>query len=144
MADFIRSYPIDYPVAHNTEHFNESYSRQRNMTKKERSDLAMVFLDEIRRRGYTPMFYAAQSEMENDRYWNASELGQRYKIWVAQYPARPYPETPKSSYSRRHEMWQYTSRGRVPGIKGPVDLNVAYFKVEGRAEARDDCSRGRK
>jgi len=141
VADFIRSYPIDYPVAHNTEHFNESYSRQKHLTKKERSDLAKVFLDEIKRRGYTPMFYAAQSEMENDRYWNASELGQRYKIWVAQYPARPYPETPKSSYSRRHEMWQYTSQGRVPGISGPVDLNVAYFSVKGGAEAKDDSPR---
>lgn len=25
--------------------------------------------------------------------------------------------------ARRHGMWQYTSRGRVSGISGPVDLS---------------------
>lgn len=138
VADFLRPYPITYPVAHNTEHFDEPNSRQYEMSKDERSRLAMVFLDEIKGQGYTPMFYAAQSEMENNHRWNATELGRRYKIWVAQYPVTPYPDTPKSAYSGAHEMWQYTSQGRVPGISGPVDLNVAYFGFDRRAEAQEN------
>ena len=139
VANFLRPYPITYPVAHNTEHFDETGSRQYNMSKNERSRLAMVFLDEVKGQGYTPMFYASQSEMENNHRWNATELSRRHKIWVAQYPGKPYPDTEKSAYSGAHEMWQYTSQGRVPGISGPVDLNVAYFGFDQSAEAQEDA-----
>ena len=41
-----------------------------------------------------------------------------YDLWLADYrgkcPTRP------------HGMWQYTSKGRVAGIDGPVDLSHAY------------------
>ena len=38
-----------------------------------------------------------------------------FDLWLADYRGkRP---------ARRHGMWQYTSRGRAPGISGPVDLS---------------------
>ena len=38
-----------------------------------------------------------------------------FDLWLADYRGkRP---------ACRHGMWQYTSRGRVPGISGPVDLS---------------------
>ena len=41
-----------------------------------------------------------------------------YDLWIADYRGkRP---------SRKHGMWQYTSKGRVAGIDGPVDLSHAY------------------
>ena len=41
-----------------------------------------------------------------------------YDLWIADYRGtRP---------TRKHGMWQYTSKGRVAGIDGPVDLNHAY------------------
>ena len=41
-----------------------------------------------------------------------------YDLWLADYRGkRP---------ARKHGMWQYTSRGSVPGISGPVDLSHAY------------------
>ncbi len=41
-----------------------------------------------------------------------------YDLWLADYRGkRP---------ARRHGMWQYTSKGKLPGISGPVDLNHAY------------------
>lgn len=41
-----------------------------------------------------------------------------YDLWLADYRGkRP---------ARRHGMWQYTSRGKLPGISGPVDLSHAY------------------
>ena len=41
-----------------------------------------------------------------------------YKIWLAQYVDIP-------TYSAtRYDMWQYTSKGSVPGIAGNVDMNV--------------------
>ena len=41
-----------------------------------------------------------------------------YDLWIADYRGkRP---------SRKHGMWQYTSKGKIPGVSGPVDLSHAY------------------
>ena len=63
VADFIADYSITYPVAFDCEGFNTSESRQKSMTKAERTDVAVAFLQEIYDKGYTPMFYAACSEL---------------------------------------------------------------------------------
>lgn len=135
--NLIAKYKITYPVAYNCEDFQSQDSRQYGLDTAARTELAIAFLDEIEAGGYTPMFYAAKGEMEGDSLWNASVLGSKYKIWVAQYPDVPYPETEASSYSGVHDMWQYTSQGMVDGIQKKTDVNVAYFGYEKEAEARD-------
>ena len=35
-------------------------------------------------------------------------------------------------------MWQYTSKGKVPGIQGNVDMNVAYFGYEESAPPSEE------
>lgn len=126
-ADILDQYPISFPVAYNCEGFEHSGSRQKDMTKSQRTDAAIAFLEAIGQRGYEPMFYAAKYELEGDAKWEASRIAPRWKIWVAQYPALPYPQTPSSDYSGTHAMWQYTNNGTVPGISQPVDMNIAYF-----------------
>lgn len=127
VADYIAKYQITYPVVYNCEGYEDSENRQYALTKTQRTDMAIAFLDRIKERGYTPMFYASKNEMEGDAKWEVSRLQDKYKIWVAQYPGVPYPDTAKSSYSGKHDMWQYTNNGTVPGISKPVDMNVAYF-----------------
>ena len=41
-----------------------------------------------------------------------------YDLWLADYRGK--------CPTRKHGMWQYTSKGRVAGIDGPVDLSHAY------------------
>jgi len=127
VADYIAKYKITYPVVYNCEGYEDAENRQYALTKTQRTDLAIVFLDKIAERGYSPMFYASKNEMQGDAKWEVSRLQSKYKIWVAQYPAVPYPQTSESSYSGKHDMWQYTNKGTVPGISKPVDMNVAYF-----------------
>lgn len=137
-ADYISKYQITYPVAYNCEGFENSSSRQYNMTKTERTDAALAFLKQIKAEGYTPMFYAAKAEMENDAKWETSRIETSYKVWVAQYPSTPYPQTKASSYTGAHQMWQYTNQGSVAGISKTVDVNIAYFGFDKAAEAQDD------
>lgn len=136
VADYISQYPITYPVAFNCEGFDAEDSRQHSLSQSERTDLAMVFLNRIYERGYTPMFYAAKNEMTADAKWDTSRIETKYKIWVSQYPAAPYPQTAKSDYAGVHAMWQYTNQGTIPGIKKPVDVDIAYFGYEGTADAK--------
>ena len=137
-ADFISQYPITYPVAFNYEGFLDPQNRQYGLTAAQRTDIALAFLRTIASRGYEPMFYASRSEMENDTQWEVSRIGAEFKIWVAQYPDVPYPETRQSDYAGVHHMWQYSAEGCVPGISQPVDLDVAYFGYSGTQAPQND------
>lgn len=135
VADFIAQYPITYPVAYNCEGFDDADSRQRFLTIEARTDLALTFLARIEEQGYTPMFYASQNELHSQ--WQTARIQDTYRVWVAQYPALPYPQTPESSYSEIHHMWQYTHDGKVDGIAGTVDRDVAWFGYSQAAQPKD-------
>ena len=134
VADYIGQYKITYPVAYNCENFEREGSRQYHLTKEERTEIALAFMDRIEERGYRAMFYAAKGEMEGNAAWEMERISSLYKVWVAQYPEQPFPVTSTSSYSGTYAMWQYTNKGTVPGIDALVDANVAYF---GYTEEKD-------
>ena len=138
IADMIAGYPITYPVVYDCENFNDPESRQYGMSKQERTGVALAFLEAVEKQGYEGMFYASKGDMESEKEWLISQIENEYKVWVAQYPEKPYPETPESSYQGSHHMWQYTTDGVVPGIKQPVDLNIAYFGYDGIEPAKSE------
>lgn len=140
VADYISQYQITYPVAYNCEGFQNADNRQYSLTKTERTDCAIAFLNEIYGQGYTPMFYASKNEMTEDADWETSRIEKNFKIWVSQYPGSPYPETPASSYAGVHDMWQFTNNGTVDGISKPVDINVAYFGYSSAVQAQDQTA----
>ena len=137
VADYISQYQITYPVAYNCEGFHNPENRQYNLTKTERTDFAIAFLNEIYGQGYTPMFYASKAEMTADTDWETSRIEKNFKIWVSQYPGTPYPETPMSTYAGNHDMRQFTNNGTVAGIDKPVDINVAYFGYASSVDAQN-------
>lgn len=136
MAEILSGYPITYPVVYDCEGFREEFSRQYDMPKSKRTDAAIAFLETIEDLGYEGMFYASKGDMEFDNHWDTSRIEKKYKIWVAQYPAEPYPKTEKSSYTGTYHMWQYSTNGAVPGITQAVDLNIAYFGYDGIEPAK--------
>ena len=111
----IKKYNITYPVAFDFETFKD---RAKKLTNKRRTDYALTFLEYVEKQGYEGMFYSYKaaflSKFQMERLKD-------YKIWLAHY-------TNDTDYQGEYEMWQYTSNGKINGIKGRVDLNVAYFK----------------
>ena len=72
--------------------------------------------------------------------WKTAGTGRiekHYKIWVAQYPDLPYPQTYASSYQGKHQMWQFSQTATVSGVSQPVDMNLAYFGYNGIEPAKD-------
>ncbi len=135
VAEYISQYRITYPVAFDCEGYEREGSVLYDLGKEQRTDIALAFMQEIYKQGYTPMFYGSSYAMTGSNHWDMDRIEQSYKVWVSQYPALPYPQTEKSSYRGNHAMWQYTNQGSLPGISQPVDVNVAYFGYEGAAEA---------
>ena len=110
----IKKYRITYPVYIDVESAN---GRADGISKEARTSVINAFCQTIRNSGYTPGLYANKNWLTEKI--NTGALG-GCKIWLAQYVAAP-------TYGGRYEMWQYSSRGSIAGIKGNVDLNVSYM-----------------
>lgn len=137
VADFVAKYSITYPIAYDCEGHLDADSRNFYLLSKERTQIAIAFLDEIRARGYDAMFYASKGEMEDNAAWDVTQLEAHGQIWVAQYPKKPYPQTEKSSYGGTHVMWQYSDGGHVDGMKTGADVNLAYLKFDAAKAPKD-------
>lgn len=109
--------PLSYPIAIDTEAQSAKNERAKNLSKAKRTEAIKGFCEQIKARGYEPMIYASTS-------WLADKLDMSklpYKVWCAQY----YKEC---QYKGKYVMWQYTSTGKINGIKGNVDLNKCYLE----------------
>lgn len=80
------------------------------------SNLAAYHLEQIEKMGFYAQLYTYTS------YANAqldmARLAGRWDVWLADYTGK----APKVSF--KYNAHQHTSKGRVPGISGNVDLNV--------------------
>ena len=113
----IKDYDVTFPVAIDIEVFNEA--RLKGVSIDQMTENALVFCNYMRSKGYTPMIYSYLSAFN---YNFKTEKFANERIWLAQFNERV-------TYKGRYYMWQYTSNGRVPGINGAVDMDVAYFTV---------------
>ena len=141
VKDYISKYSITYPVGFNCEGFEKETSRQFNLTKDERSNIAIAFLDQVHKAGYTPIFYASKGELEADAKWNTSQIEKSYKIWMAWYNQDTSNIAKGPAYGGQCAMWQYTNQGDVAGISKKVDVDVAYFGYNGTETAKDTSER---
>ena len=118
----IRSYKskLTLPVAFDRELYSESngyYGRTYKIGKEKDAEVSLAFLDEITRLGYKGSFYSYTSYLNNQI--NMNKISPKYPVWVAQYNY-------KCDYKGPYTTWQYSSQGKVNGIRGDVDMNIMY------------------
>lgn len=84
-------------------------------TKEMRTSMVKAFCDAVNSGGYEVGVYA------NPDYLNTkfNDLSM-YPLWLAKY------STTKGNIDC--DIWQYSSKGKVAGIKGNVDMNYGYFE----------------
>ena len=98
---------LDWEIPANT-------ARTRNMDATTLTDIQRHFCGQMRDKGYQPMIYFNWHQSE--KLYVLHDL-EDYPFWLALYQDR-------MTYPWKVEMWQYTDKGKVPGIQGNVDLNV--------------------
>lgn len=91
---------------------------QSRLTNEQRTAIVNAFCATVQSGGHRAGVYASKSWMSGKI--NAGSLPGSCSIWVAQYNTA-------CSYSGRYNIWQYSSKGSIPGIKGNVDMNKSYF-----------------
>ena len=114
----IKDWQLDMPVAFDWECLADDY---RTMVADARltTDCAKAFCDKIEEAGYDSMVYFNPNQSRTQMY--LAELVD-YGFWLAMY-------SDQMTYEYKVDMWQYTNEGKVPGIKGKVDINL-YFPYE--------------
>lgn len=118
VLDNIKGYNISLPIAFDTEEVDDNPEEVRTsvLNMQARTDIAIAFLDKIKAAGHTPMIYS-------NIKWFIEALDMKrlveYDTWFAQYYGAPF-------FPYDLQMWQYTGKGKVDGIKGDVDLNICF------------------
>ena len=75
------------------------------------------------------------------KHYISKELKDNFKFWIARYPKNDYGIYNSGSELRPTAscaaIWQYSSKGKVNGINGNVDLNVWFRNLDAKAEKKE-------
>jgi len=112
----VAPYQIQCPIVYDVEKVSGSTARMNNISVEERTAFATLFCQTVEAAGYRSMIYH-NLEM-GALMLNLSEL-ENYSKWFAYYSDDMY-------YPYAYDIWQYSSKGTVAGIKGNVDLNISF------------------
>ena len=114
VIELCKGYGLSFPVYLDVEGSN---GRGDTISAEQRTANIRAFCGTIQNAGYKAGVYA-------NKTWFTSKINTNkltnYKIWLAQYAASP------TYNATRYDMWQHTSKGKVSGISGNVDLNILY------------------
>ena len=118
---------IDYPIYYDME--DEQYQGANKLTTRQRTDIALAFVNVIKEAGYYPGVYANLNWFKN--YLYLDEIQAACDTWIAHYKyvdgVWVDGEWVLPNYkSQGYGMHQYTQEGLVSGINGDVDKNITY------------------
>lgn len=106
----------EYPVFFDMEDADGYKAKHGMPSNQGLVDICKTFLLGVEDAGYYASLYASLSWLNNQL--NSHELD-RFDKWVAQWNT-------SCSYKKPYGIWQYTDSGKVEGINGNVDMNIAY------------------
>lgn len=135
-----KKYWTSCPIAYDFEYDSVNYARKNGVqpTKALATEMAIAFLQEVKKAGFLPVLYTNKDYKNNyfDVARICNEVGDVF-IWYARYTSLlPEGELDAS------DIWQYTSTGKLPGVSGNVDMNHFYtdFTSTVKAEREEKCN----
>ena len=103
----LQDHEFEYPIFMDIETAATVY-------KKGITDAAIAFGSKLEANKYYVGIYASDISGFHDRL--EIERVKRFSLWVARYGKKP-------EYVENYAMWQKSSKGELPGVRGPVDLD---------------------
>lgn len=130
--EFIKNKEFDLPIFYDL----EDAKTTGNASKQTITEMAKIFCEEIIKAGYQAGVYANLNWFTNKI--NVKEL-EKYNIWLAQWGIE------KHTADFKVDIWQYTSKGKIQGINGNVDLDISYTqygdKVVNNSKSIEDLAK---
>lgn len=119
LKSWLNGKTLEYPVYFDL----EDPQTHEPLSTEHLSDLAMTFLDDMAADGWLSGLYSCKSWL--DGKINTEQVCERYECWMALYLSSGTYDM-FDRYDTFCGMWQYSSTGRVAGVPGAVDMNVAF------------------
>lgn len=106
---------LDLPIVFDWECY--SSFNQMDLSLFGLNQVAEEFIKTVEELGYEGMLYGSKNYL--NQVWKYHS--KKNTVWLAHY-------TKQTDYDADYVMWQLCSDGRIPGIKGDVDINILYSK----------------
>lgn len=93
----------------------------RTISNTELLGIMQEFNAQLNALGYKMGIYSSRSA-----FWNEKMTDKWYdniSKWVAEYGDKV------NNFNRTYDIWQHTSKGRIDGINGNVDMNIMYNNI---------------
>ncbi len=93
----------------------------RTISNADMLSIMQEFNAQLNALGYKMGIYSSRSA-----FWNEKMTDKWYDSiskWVAEYGDKV------NNFNRTYDIWQHTSKGRIDGINGNVDMNVMYNSI---------------
>jgi len=112
-------YPIFYDL--------EWDDQRKKLTPLEIEAIALAFLEEVSKAGFKVGIYC-----NLDWYRNVitDRLKNTYQFWLASYAKDDIGVPVERLRPPIGVGWQYSDKGRIPGIKGDVDMDIFYLNYQ--------------
>lgn len=108
----IQGKKFEYPVFYDVEE-----SKQFELGKEKLSAIIRAFLERVEESGYFAGLYGSASSLVTH---TENDIKNRYAIWLAHW-------CDSTNYNGDYGIWQHSSKGKVEGISGAVDLDKCYL-----------------
>ena len=132
VIDTLGGRKLDFPIWLDLE-----YDRQRELPKSTLSTMVKTFWAAVTSAGYRFGIYS-----NKDWYDNVIPSDcKQYDFWIAAYPYNDNGTIQEQLRPTVGAGWQYSSKGRVSGIHGSVDMDVFYknYKEETGMYSKNDA-----
>lgn len=116
VLDALGGQALAFPVAFDWESIPQDEARTDGVDGETMTRCAAAFCARIESAGYRPAVYFNQTQ--GYLRYDLRELTE-YELWLAEYDAVP-------DFYYHFDLWQYSHTGRVDGIQGDVDLDLAF------------------
>lgn len=111
VVEILKGKQFEYPIAYDIED-----ASQTGLSKKLLTDMCKAFCETLEKAGYYVCIYSYKSFLTDKL--DMKQLS-AYDVWLSQF-------NKTVTYTGAYGMWQYSSKGKVSGIKGNVDLDYSY------------------
>ena len=115
VLELTKDWEMDLPFGFDWECHTDEY-RTKDVDAETLTACTKAFCETMTENGQGVLIYVNPIDSPKQMHWE--ELSQ-YELWLGQYE-----ET--LDHPQAVTMWQYTNEGKVPGIKGNVDINLCF------------------
>ena len=114
LIDFIGEHKPEYPIVYDFEYDTVTHAVKNGVSINRQFvlDCTEEFCRTLEEHRFYAMFYTNQDYYQ--RYYQASKVAEKYDMWYAKY---------SQTAGRKVTLWQYSDKGKLPGISGYVDLD---------------------